>query len=74
MNIEQHNTDMAQHCAKMAKHYAELGMDPGWADYARKRIREMMAEAPGLYSNLAKDVTLEVLALKSSAEAQKSGD
>ena len=45
-------------------HYAKLAMNPGWIDYARHRVKEMVADKSGLWKDLPMQVKERIDELK----------
>jgi hypothetical protein len=42
----------SDHLATLAEHYAAMARNPGSIDYARNRVRELVAAEPGMYGEL----------------------
>ena len=45
-------------------HYAKLAMNPNWVDYTRHRVKEMVADKSGLWTDLPMQVKQRIDELK----------
>jgi hypothetical protein len=45
-------------------HYAKLAMTPGWIDYTRHRVKEMVADKSGLWKDLPMQIKQRIDELK----------
>jgi len=45
-------------------HYAKLAMNPGWVDYTRHRVKEMVADKSGLWKDLPMQIKQRIDELK----------
>ena len=45
-------------------HYAKLAMAPGWIDYTRHRVKEMVADKSGLWKDLPMQIKQRIDELK----------